>query len=350
MRGGPIPASGWPPDDLDEQRFSPLDQINDQQRRPARPRLVRRPRHRPRHGSDAARRRRRALHHHRLEHRHAPTTRKTGKRAVDATIRKVDRAQWAGCACCDVVNRGVAVWKGKVYRRHARRPADRARRARPASRCGRCRPSTPPSPTRSPARRASSKGKVLIGNGGAEYGVRGYVPPTTPRPASRLWRFYTVPGDPGRRRLRDTGDGDGRARPGPASGGSSAAAARCGTRSPTIPSSTCVYVGTGNGSPWNAAIPQPRRRRQPVPRPRSSRSNADTGEYVWHYQTTPGESWDYTATQPIMLADLTIDGAAAQGADAGAEERLLLRARPRDRQADLGQELSCRSTGRPAST
>ena len=35
----------------------------------------------------------------------------------------------------------------------------------------------------------------------------------------------------------------------------------------------------------------------------------ETGEYVWHYQTTPGESWDYTATQHIILADLPIDGA-----------------------------------------
>ena len=41
---------------------------------------------------------------------------------------------------------------------------------------------------------------------------------------------------------------------------------------------------------------------------RSSRCKPDTGEYVWHYQTTPGETWDYTATQHIMLADLTIDG------------------------------------------
>ena len=57
----------------------------------------------------------------------------------------------------------------------------------------------------------------------------------------------------------------------------------------------------------------------------------DTGEYVWHYQTTPGEEWDYTATQPMILADLKIGGQAAQGADAGAEERLLLRARPRQR-------------------
>jgi glucose dehydrogenase len=36
----------------------------------------------------------------------------------------------------------------------------------------------------------------------------------------------------------------------------------------------------------------------------------DTGEYVWHFQTTPAEDWDYTATQYMILADLTIDGRA----------------------------------------
>jgi mono/diheme cytochrome c family protein len=68
-----------------------------------------------------------------------------------------------------------------------------------------------------------------------------------------------------------------------------------------------LYLGVGNGSPWNHRI----------------RSNGegdnlflssilalkpDTGEYVWHFQSTPAESWDYTATQHIVLADLTIDG------------------------------------------
>ena len=93
-----------------------------------------------------------------------------------------------------------------------------------------------------------------------------------------------------------------------------------------------LYIGVGNGSPWNQRLRSP-----------SGGDNLflssivalkpDTGEYVWHYQTTPGETWDYTATQPIMLADLEIDGAKREGADAGAEERLLLRARPRDRRS-----------------
>ena len=68
-----------------------------------------------------------------------------------------------------------------------------------------------------------------------------------------------------------------------------------------------LYIGTGNGSPWNQKI------RSPGGGDNLFLSSIvalspDTGEYVWHYQTTPGETWDYTATQHIMLADLTIDG------------------------------------------
>ena len=64
-------------------------------------------------------------------------------------------AKSASNACCDVVNRGVAVWKGKVYRRHARRPADRARRGDRQASVGRRDRRPDASPTRSPARRAS---------------------------------------------------------------------------------------------------------------------------------------------------------------------------------------------------
>ena len=68
-----------------------------------------------------------------------------------------------------------------------------------------------------------------------------------------------------------------------------------------------LYVGVGNGSPWNRNI------RSPEGGDNLFLSSivalkADTGEYVWHYQTTPGESWDYTATQHMILADLDIGG------------------------------------------
>ena len=68
-----------------------------------------------------------------------------------------------------------------------------------------------------------------------------------------------------------------------------------------------LYVGTGNGSP------HPRWLRSPDGGDNLFLSSIlaldpDTGEIVWHYQTTPGDSWDYTATQPLMLADLEIEG------------------------------------------
>jgi alcohol dehydrogenase (cytochrome c)/quinohemoprotein ethanol dehydrogenase len=70
-----------------------------------------------------------------------------------------------------------------------------------------------------------------------------------------------------------------------------------------------LYIGTGNGSPWNRAI------RSPGGGDNLFISSIvalkpETGEYVWHYQTTPGDTWDYTAAQHLILADLTIDGRA----------------------------------------
>ena len=68
-----------------------------------------------------------------------------------------------------------------------------------------------------------------------------------------------------------------------------------------------LYVGTGNGSPWNREI------RSPGGGDNLYLSSIlaldpDDGELVWYYQTTPGESWDYTATQHMILAELTLDG------------------------------------------
>ena len=88
-------------------------------------------------------------------------------------------------------------------------------------------------------------------------------------------------------------------------------------------SSTPLYVGVGNGSPWTREI------RSPGGGDNLYLStilalDPNTGRLKWHYQTTPSDNWDYTATQHIVLAELEIDGERAQGADAGTEERLLL--------------------------
>ena len=166
----------------------------------------------------------------------------------------------------------------------------------------------------------------------ARWACAATCPRTTPITGKMLWRFYTVPGNPqdgfenaAMERAAKTWHGEWWKYGGGGTVWDSMA---------YDPQLDLLYIGVGNGSPWNHRI----------------RSNGegdnlflssivalkpDTGEYVWHFQSTPAESWDYTATQHIILADLTIDGQRAQGADAGAEERLLLRARSRHRRVHL---------------
>jgi quinohemoprotein ethanol dehydrogenase len=211
-------------------------------------------------------------------------------------------------ACCDVVNRGVAVYAGKVFVGviDGRLVALEARSG--AVVWAKVTVDQSQSYTITGAPRAAN-GLVYIGNGGAEYGVRGYVSAYDTETGALRWRFYTVPGDPARgpdgaasdpmlARMTETWNGqwwkDG--------GG--------GTAWDAIvydPELDQLIVGVGNGSPWNQQI------RSPGGGDNLFLSSllaldARTGAYKWHYQTTPGECWDYTATQPIILADLTIDG------------------------------------------
>ena len=190
-------------------------------------------------------------------------------------------------ACCDVVNRGVAVWEGKVYVgtldgrlialdaatgkpvwAHAdRRPVDSAYTITGAPRV--------------------VKGKVIIGNGGAEFGVRGYVSAYDAETGSQAWRFYTVPGDP----------------PKPFENAAMAMAAAKTWHGDSGGSG-------GGGTVWDSIAYDPelepalhRHRQRLAVESRDLRSpgggdnlflssivalKPDTGEYVWHYQTTPG--------------------------------------------------------------
>ncbi|MBT8115092.1 MAG: PQQ-dependent dehydrogenase, methanol/ethanol family [Arenicella sp.] len=151
------------------------------------------------------------------------------------------------------------------------------------------------------------KGMVIIGNGGAELGVRGFVSAYDANNGKMRWRFYTVPGDrnkpqenPALEAALATWNGDYWYTQG---GGG-------GTVWDSIvydPQLDLLYIGTGNGSPWNRAI------RSPGGGDNLYLSSIvalkpDSGEYVWHYQVTPKENWDYTATQQLVLADLQING------------------------------------------
>jgi quinohemoprotein ethanol dehydrogenase len=209
--------------------------------------------------------------------------------------------------CCDVVNRGVALYKGKVFV-----AAYDGRLVALDAATGNKLWETDTlldhehSYTITGAPRVFN-GKVVIGNGGAEYGARGYVTAYDAETGKQAWRWFTVPGDPSK----------------PFEDASMEAAAKTwdpagkwwingggGTPWDTItfdPDLNLVYVGTGNGSPWNRNL------RSPAGGDNLYLAslvalNADTGKYVWHYQETPGDNWDYTSTQPMILADLTIDG------------------------------------------
>ena len=108
------------------------------------------------------------------------------------------------------------------------------------------------------------KGKVLIGNGGAEYGVRGYISAYDAETGKLAWRFYTVPGDP-RKPFENPGSME-RAAKTWQRRVVEARRRRHGLGLDVYdPDLDLVYFGTGNGSPWNQKLRSPGRRRQPVP-------------------------------------------------------------------------------------
>lgn len=212
--------------------------------------------------------------------------------------------EWGVHACCDVVNRGAAVWEGKVFvgTIDGRLIALDAATGEPVWDVATTDPTQPYSITGAPR---VVNGKVIIGNGGADYGVRGYVSAYDAKDGYMEWRFYTVPGNPS-----DPYESNALVMAVDTWTGTWWNLGGGGTVWDAMaydPELNLLYIGVGNGSPWNQQI------RSPEGGDNLFLSsivalNADSGEYVWHYQTTPGETWDYTATQSIILADLEIDG------------------------------------------
>ncbi len=157
------------------------------------------------------------------------------------------------------------------------------------------------------------KGKVLIGNGGADFGARGYVTAYDERSGRQLWRFYTVPGDPAKRFEADASE---YAAMKMAARTWSGQWWKVGGGGGTVwdnmtydPQLNRIYIGVGNAGPWNPRVRSP-----------GGGDNlfiasivaldADSGRYVWHYQANPGEAWDYKNTANMITADLMIHGKA----------------------------------------
>ena len=207
-------------------------------------------------------------------------------------------------ACCDIVTRGVAYEDGKIIigaldGRLIALDAETGEEVWSVQTTDRDQPYTITGAPR------VLDGKVVIGNGGAEMGVRGYVSAYDAGSGELLWRWYTVPGNPA-----DGFENEAMAMAAETWTGEWWKLGGGGTAWDSFsydPDLGLVYIGTGNGSPWSRSYRSP-----------GGGDNlflasivaldAETGEYRWHFQTTPGEEWDYTATQQMILADIEIEG------------------------------------------
>jgi len=214
--------------------------------------------------------------------------------------------EWGQKACCDVVNRGVALYKGKVYvgTLDGRIAALDAATGKVAWEQQTTEKGKPYTITGAPR---VAHNLVLIGNGGSEFGVRGYVSAYDAESGKLAWRTYTVPGDPDKpfeseaieeaaKTWKEAGEALKQG-----AGGTSWDAI---TYDPEL---NLIYFGTGNGVAWD------RDTRSPGGGDNLFLTSiiavfADTGKVKWHYQLVPGDTWDFDACQQLMLADLKIDG------------------------------------------
>jgi quinohemoprotein ethanol dehydrogenase len=146
-------------------------------------------------------------------------------------------------------------------------------------------------------------GKVIIGHNCFGSDSRGYVTAYDAETGEQRWRFFTVPGEPAK-----------------------------DFENPAMAMAAKTWSGQwwksgGNGSVWDSIVYDPEFNRVYIgtadpgrlhETPKTDKLfvssivalNADTGEYLWHYQENPGGYWDYDSDAPMILADLTIGGIA----------------------------------------
>jgi quinohemoprotein ethanol dehydrogenase len=214
-------------------------------------------------------------------------------------------------SCCDVVNRGVAISNGRVFvgTIDGRLVALDERDGKVIWTRLTVDPNQPYAITGAPR---VFRNKVIIGNAGGEFGVRGYVTAYDVTSGARLWRFYTVPGKPGAKSDGAASDSALAKIAGPTWFGHWYDYGGGGAVWDTIvfdAQFNQIVIGVGNGTPWDRRV-----------RSDGKGDNlflasivaldADTGVYRWHYQESPGDSWDFDATQNMILAYQTVHGRA----------------------------------------
>jgi quinohemoprotein ethanol dehydrogenase len=222
---------------------------------------------------------------------------------------QVPRELAASSICCNISNRGAAYWNGKIIigtidGRLVALDAKSGNKAWDVQVTDR---NFPYSITGAPR---VGNGIVYIGQGGGEFYTRGFLAAHDAETGKALWRFWTVPGDPSK---GPEGAASDSVMPMAAETWKGAKWWEKGGGGTVwdgilydAETSTVVF-GTGNGLPWPHTIRSP-----------GGGDNlftasivaldAKTGKYKWHYQTVPKDSFDFDNTNPLTVADLTIDG------------------------------------------
>jgi PQQ-dependent dehydrogenase (methanol/ethanol family) len=212
-------------------------------------------------------------------------------------------------ACCDVVNRGVALWKGAVY---VGTLDGHLIKLDAATGKQLWRVDTVETRNHTYTITGAPRvvdGLVVIGNGGAEYDARGYVTAYDAATGKQVWRFHVVPGDPSKPQENaaltaalKTWDTTGKYRFWKIGGGGAPWNSMA-----FDPQLDLLYFGTGNGNPWNRDLRSPKGGDN-LYLSSIVALHAKTGEFAWAYQTVPGDTWDFDSTADVILAELKIDG------------------------------------------
>jgi quinohemoprotein ethanol dehydrogenase len=208
--------------------------------------------------------------------------------------------------CCGPGNRGVAVYGNKVYvgTLDARLIALDAETGKVVWDVATADKNSDYSITGAPL---IVKGKVIIGNGGGEFAVRGYLSAYDAETGNLIWRFYTVPGDPSKPFENKAMEAAAKTWSGDIAWWKLGGGGNPWNSISYDPQLDLLYFGTGQAGPW-------------VQKYRSAMGQdnlyicsiiavkPETGKFVWYFQTTPGDEWDYDSIADLVQADLKIDG------------------------------------------
>jgi quinohemoprotein ethanol dehydrogenase len=215
----------------------------------------------------------------------------------------VDQQIWQSRICCGVVNRGIALYEGKVIA-----PVVDGRLRSLDAATGKVLWDVRVSPDNMPytitmAPRVIKGGRIIIGVSGGEYSVRGFFSAYDVQTGKMTWRFYTVPGDPSK--PFEHPDLEQAARTWSNEWWKMGGGAGPWNGMAYDADNDIVYVGTGQPGPWTDMH-------------RGAGDNlyansivavrGASGKLVWYYQEVPGDNWDYDSIADLMLLDLRIGG------------------------------------------